>query len=140
MKIDLRKDANKGKCIGGTIFLAERLPIFVNQPISIDFNYSIQRFDEYYLISIEEKSSVQLICQRCSEAWVEEHAHTTELMICFNEKTAERLQNEYDVIVLPDLILDIKEVLLDNMHLFLPEKHENIDQCNQDQLKLLKNN
>jgi uncharacterized protein len=140
MKIDLRKDSHKGKCSGNIIILEERLPMFVNQPIQVEFNYSIQCVNDYYLMQLEEKTSVELICQRCSDLWGYDYSNSHELIVCLNEKKAEKYQAIYDVIVAPDLIVDIKEILLDNMHLFLPEKHEDIDQCNQNQLKLLQNN
>ena len=137
MKLDLRKDVNKEKKANNSILLDERLPDFINKPIEICFTYEIERYPEYYLLNLHEKATIELVCQRCSDIWQYEYSNVHKMAVLLSEKNIGTYESLFDVIVSPDLTLDIKEIILDNMHLFLPEKHENVDHCNQDQLKLL---
>ena len=139
MKIDIRRDAHKGKIQQQCILLDERLPAYINKPVNIQFDYEIEHLPDYYLLKLEEQANIELICQRCSDIWQYDYSNTHEIAVFNNDKNVEIYASSLDVIVCPDLILDIKEILLDNMHLFVPEKHEYVDQCNQDQLKLFSN-
>ena len=137
MNIDIRKKANHVKSDIHTLLLDERLPFFVEKPFEIRFEYSVEHKGDIYFLVIDEEGMVPLLCQRCFDECIYDYKHRTELAVCKDDLVVEKYQDSYDIIVLPDLILDIKGVLIDNMYLFLPENHENIDQCNKDQLKLM---
>ncbi len=139
MKLDIKKLANKGRSQDCSIVLDDRLPSFVDGPVELKFSYNVESRGDYYLLQLEESADVHLVCQRCADTWIYPYHQTHELVICANETVAEKYQLLYDVVVFSDLIMDINEVLIDNLHLFLPKKHEKVDQCNKNQLKLIQN-
>jgi uncharacterized protein len=139
MKIDIKRKGLQDINQWFTVHLEERLPFYVDKPFDMTFTYRVDVHSEYYTLYVEEKGNVPLVCQRCAEEWIYDYHHYSEIAVCGKEEIAEKYQNSLDVIVCPDLIVDIKDILVDNMHLFLPKKHEKIDQCNQDQLKLIQN-
>jgi uncharacterized protein len=139
MNIDVKKKLNRHLSEVQQVVLDERLPEFVADSFPMNFQYQIEDRGEFYLMKLKEFASVPAHCQRCGERWLCDYQNEVELAICPSEQVAEKYQSLYDVIVVPDLILDIKDVLIDNMHLFLPNKHLEVEKCNQDQLKLMQN-
>ncbi len=137
MKLDLKKKANHPTSIEETIYLEERLPSYVSKGFELKFNYEVQSKGEFYLLKINERADVPVYCQRCMKEFIQEYHLETELAVCPNEQIAEKYQSLYDVIVASDLIVDLKEILIDNCHLFLPQFHQNIEDCDQNQLKLM---
>lgn len=137
MNIDVKKKSNQNLSEVQKVLLDERLPYYVTESFLMNFQYQIENRGEFYLIKLKEFASIPVQCQRCAEIWFFDYQNEVELAICPSEQVAEKYQSVHDVIVVPDLILDIKDVLIDNMHLFLPNKHLEVDKCNQDQLKLM---
>ena len=137
MKIELRKFANKGRVDNQHVSLNERLPANVHGPVNMDFSFAIEDRGEYYLLNLVEAANLELICQRCGDIWPYHYQQQHELAVCANEEIAEKYQSIYDPIVAEKGMLDFLTILTDNMYLFLPVNHENLDCCNQDQLKLI---
>lgn len=135
MKIDLRKSFGKTY----QLQITERLPAQVLVPINLQFSYTVESYQDYYLISLSEDASLKLCCQRCGDLYDYHYQQSHQLAICRSEEIAESYQSKYDVVVCDDFIVDILPILTDNMHLFLPLNHEKVDYCNQNQLKLLQN-
>jgi uncharacterized protein len=139
MRIDIKKHAGKGKSSIQTVLLKERLPFIVDKPVELSFSYTIENKGDFYLLQLEEEANIHLICQRCTDEWIYPYHQMHKLAVCADEKAAQKYQTLYDVLVFSDLNVDIDEVLVDNLHLFLPENHEKVDQCNKNQLKLIQN-
>lgn len=137
MKIELRKYLNKGLVENQQVCIDERLPAYVQGPVQIHFSFSVTDRGEYLLLHLVETAKLELICQRCGDSWPYDYQIQHELAVCPNEEIAEKYQSLYDPIVTEKGILDFLTILTDNMYLFLPVNHENIDGCNQDQLKLI---
>jgi uncharacterized metal-binding protein YceD (DUF177 family) len=137
MKIEIRKFANKGLVNQQQVCLNERLPAYVHGPVSMDFSFSVTDRGEYYLLNLSETANIELICQRCGDVWQYHHQQHYEFAVCSSEEIAEKYQSLYDPLVAENGMLDFLTILTDNMYLFLPVNHENLDCCNQDQLKLI---
>ena len=139
MKLDIKKLANKGRSQEYSVVLEDRLPSFVDKPVELKYSFNVESRGDYYLLQLEESGEVHLVCQRCADTWIFPYHQIHELAICADEAVAEKYHLLYDVVVFTDLIIDICDVLADNLHLFLPKKHEKVDQCNKNQLKLIQN-
>ena len=139
MKIDIKKKLNLAEKPQEKILMDDRLPAHVARPFELFFNYEVQSKGEFYLLKLHEKAEVPIYCQRCMQEFICDYDLDTELAICPNEQIAEKYHALYDVIVASDDIVDFNEILIDNLHLFSPQFHKNIGDCDQNQLKLMQN-
>ena len=139
MKIEIRKFLNKARIENQQILISERLPAQVMAPVHLDYSFSLEARDDYYILHLNEAALIQLNCQRCGENWEYSYQQSHEIAICRSDEDAEKYQSSYDLMVLPDLNIDILTVITDNLHLFLPiyhEKVENGDSLRRDCLKI----
>lgn len=137
MNIDLKKKAQLGKASLETVFIDERLPSHITDPFELKCQYEVESKGEFYLLKLYEEAQLKITCQRCSQVYSYDYHLVTELAVCSDDKIAEKYQTLYDVIVAQDYLIDLKDILIDNLHLFSPQFHENIESCDQNQLKLM---
>lgn len=137
MNIDLKKKAQLAKSSLDTVLIDERLPSHISHPFEIKCQYKVESKGEFYLLKLTEDAVLPVVCQRCSQDFSCEYHLETELAVCSDEKVAEKYQSLYDVIVVKDYLIDLKDILIDNLYLFSPQFHENIENCDQTQLKLM---
>ncbi len=137
MNIDLKKKGLLGKPSLETVFIDERLPSHITHAFELKCQYEVELKGDYYLLKLCEEAMLPITCLRCSQEFSYHYQQKTELVVCSNEKTAEKYQSLYDVIVAHDYLIDLKDILIDNLHLFSPQFHENIESCDENQLKLM---
>lgn len=130
MKIDLRKKLNAAKSEEIKLLIKERLPHFVASDVEMSFTYEVAQQGPLYLLNIDEKASISVICQRCMGEFEQPFEHQSQIAICATDKMAQQYQSLYDVIVISDLIVNIEDILVDDLYLYLPNNHKNIDLCN----------
>lgn len=130
MKIDLRKKLNAPKSEEITLLLKERLPHFIPSSFELTFTYQVMLEGPVYLLSLDKKANIPVICQRCMEITQQEFQHHSQIAICAKEEIAQQYQSLYDVVVIPDLIVNLEDILIDDLYLYLTNVHKNIDQCN----------
>jgi uncharacterized protein len=56
--------------------------------------------------------------------------HQTLLAVCQNDIQAETLMEQFECVVAVDSQINLLEVLADDLHLFAPEKHTHLADCN----------
>jgi uncharacterized protein len=139
MKIDLKKKLNLAQAVVDKVLMDERLPAHVVRSFEMNYRYDVQDKGEFYLLNIKENAMIPIYCQRCMQEFSCDYTLESELAICPSEQIAEKYQSLYDVIVVSDAMVDFKEILIDNLHLFSPQFHQTIEDCDSEQLKLIQN-
>ncbi len=129
MKICLKYDVKKTECEPVRVLIESRLPRFIRPPCEITASLQIDVCEQYYLLSLNTMGSLVIICQRCLGDFSYDYRHQNQLAICSSEEVAERLIGDYDVIVSATSEIDLVDILTDDLHLFCPEKHEDVDFC-----------
>ena len=131
MLINLRTYRSENEQQKATIEIEQRLPSHVSDKAVIECNYSINRIDDYFLLSLKLNSNLKLICQRCLGTFKYSYSKETELAISSNEKTLERLMDTYDCIAAPNLTFELKDILTDELYLYVPEFHADYKDCDE---------
>ncbi|MDP3561490.1 MAG: YceD family protein [Legionellaceae bacterium] len=129
MKICLKKYVKQQKTDYLSIKLEERLPGFVQSPCELTYQFQVEQYPNYYLIKLDVKGVLSLVCQRCLGDYQYAYHNQTLLAVCRSETVAEQLMSSYDCIVSETGEIDLSEIITDELHLFCPEKHEDLTQC-----------
>jgi len=101
----------------------ERLPSFVVSPCEVDCCYQLHRESDYILLSMHIKGELHIDCQRCLGRFAYHYDNHTTVALCSSEDVADRLMSDYECIVIDDAELDLDDVILDEIHLYAPQKH-----------------
>lgn len=129
MFIDVKKMALEAKVLEGEMILSERLPAHVLNSVMMHYKIDVLPLERMYLLSIQEKADISAQCQRCSESMSIHFYNESQVSICEKEAMCEKYYAQYDVILAPDAKVSLEELLTDNLHLHLPQMHENIEEC-----------
>ncbi len=127
MKICLKTQAKQAGHEQVTITIQERLPRHVESVGPLTCQYQLESVDQYYLLTLRVSGELDIVCQRCAGLFRHEHVNETNLAVCANDTIAERLMEHFECIVACNNQIDLVEIVTDDLHLFLPEKH--IDMC-----------
>lgn len=111
------------------LHLTERLPHQIISDCSLVCEYVVTRYPDYYVLTLHVVGELPIQCQRCLEAFVQPYENHTELAICVNDSIAEKLMESYECIVSPQLEVNLVEIVTDELHLYAPEKHEELIDC-----------
>lgn len=122
------------------LLLKDRLPDFINPPCQMEVIYSVEANDDYYVMHIQTKSDLNVICQRCMQDFTNVYENQTVIAVCKTDQRAEQLLPLYDCIVSPDWQLDLKELVIDELHLYAPQFHPEMVDCDSEVIKILKEN
>ncbi|MBI2786490.1 MAG: DUF177 domain-containing protein [Legionella longbeachae] len=112
------------------ITLNERLPFFIISPCQLQVNYQVEAKDDFYLLDLHAKGELHIQCQRCLDEFNFPYNNSTEVAICRSDERAEQVQELYECIVSENLQLSIEEILIDELHLYVPQFHPNTNDCN----------
>lgn len=107
-----------------TLLIEDRLPRHVTHVGVVSCSYQLKQRDDYYLLQITTDAVVEVCCQRCLEPFEYLYHDQQTLACCRSEETANRLMNAYDCLVVPDGLVNLQDVVTDDIHLNVPEKHE----------------
>ncbi|RUQ81885.1 YceD family protein [Legionella septentrionalis] len=129
MKICLKTLAKEANAQSFAIRLDHRLPPHVDGVCQLVCDIQVEERNDYYLLSLQARGDVRIICQRCLTAFPFLYENQTQIAICSQDEIAERLMEQYECIVLPGSQVDLTEILIDDLYLFTPEKHENLEDC-----------
>ena len=108
--------------------LQERLPKRVQGPCEITCTFQVTAASDHYLLAFEASGNVNITCQRCLGTFPYQYHNKTTLAVCPNDEIAETLMASFECIEGRGEI-DLNEVLADDLHLFLPEKHLDYSHC-----------
>jgi uncharacterized protein len=131
MNICLTDEAKENSRKQIVLDIKERLPVMLHSPCQLTCTYSVESRSDYYLLNMETRGVLELICQRCLQIYSYEHRHASQIAVCKDDHVAEELLHEFECILSKDNQVDLVEISTDDLHLFLPEKHEDIEDCDE---------
>ena len=140
MNICLKTYAKQADSKHIVVHLQERLPARVHAPCDVVCDFNVETCRDYYLLTLAVHSELMITCQRCLGHFQYEYQHQTQLAVCATDAMAEQLMERFDCIVAPHHQLDLMEVLTDELHLFLPEKHLDGADCDAEISQLISDN
>ena len=140
MIICLKTSANHDSPQQATIHLTERLPFHMITDCQVNCNYLVRAYKDHYLLTLDVSGVLPILCQRCYDTFHYDYVNHTELAICRDEATAEKLLQDYESIVSEQGDLDLMHVITDELHLYAPEKHHELIDCKRKTEFSLENN
>lgn len=129
MKLNIQKCQLQEKKGPFQAVITERLPFYVKKADISSFYYTTQMFKEYYLLTLEVSAELKIECQRCMHDFDYKYNNINNLAVCRSEEIAEKLMTEYEPLVSMTNEIDLIEIITDDLHLFCPEIHDNLDAC-----------
>ncbi|KTD34201.1 metal-binding protein [Legionella moravica] len=109
--------------------LTDRLPAFISGPCQLTVTYSIEAKDDYYLIHMQTTGDLVVICQRCLCEFPSHYNNQTTLAVCRSDERAEQILEFYESIVSSNWQVDLLELVVDELHLYAPQFHPEIEDC-----------
>ncbi|MCA0403558.1 MAG: hypothetical protein LCH30_07125 [Proteobacteria bacterium] len=131
MQINLKNSKLENVQQTAVFEIKSRLPSHVKDKAVIHCDFSFSKIDDYFLLDLSIKASLDLICQRCLADFKLDHTNQTQLAISDKEKVLERLMENYDCITAPNLIIDLVDILTDELYLYVPEFHALQEECDE---------
>lgn len=129
MMICLKTQAKQASEQRIAVLLHDRLPSKVSSPVELMCVFKVEAGSDHYLFCYVVSGCVEMTCQRCLGAFQYDYTNHTSLAVCSREDRAEALMAYMDCIVAHDNQISLVDILTDELHLFLPEKHENENEC-----------
>lgn len=129
MKLNIQKCELLEKKGPYSVVIAERLPFNIKKVSDVLFYYTIERFKDYYLLALDVSAIVTIECQRCMCDFDYQYKNNNNIAICKTEEIAEKMMTIYEPLVSPTNEVDLIEIITDDLHLFCPEVHDNLDEC-----------
>ena len=129
--------AKQDKVLDQNHVLSERLPVFIQAPCELHSSMHLLRQRDYYQLNLSLSGRINIICQRCMAVFEHDYHNESQLAICANEDIAQRLMSQTDPIVNPSDEIDLEAIIIDDLHLFCPEKHQDVQGCEQSSLSHL---
>ncbi len=114
------------------IKLDERLPSFLVAPCDLIINYKTEPKEDFYLIHIEVSGELTIICQRCLNEFKLQYNNPTTIAVARNDARAEQLLEHYECIVSPNFQVSIDDLVIDELHLYVPQFHEETKDCSEE--------
>lgn len=123
MKLSLKTLAKEHKNHKTTLILQNRLPEFVAGDVVANCSYSVKEQEGQYLLFLKVEAQVEIICQRCLNLFKYEYFGDNSLLVCDTEEVAKLKINDYECIVAGNNTVVLEDILIDDLYLFLPDKH-----------------
>jgi uncharacterized protein len=130
MELNLQKLFNQPRNI--TVAITERLPDHIPNSCELNCDLDVEPASNYDLITMHTKGDFKVICQRCLNDFQYTYQHQTQLAVCKNDADAEKLMPNFDCIVAQDSVINLTDILTDDLHLFVPVFHANMNECHQE--------
>ena len=106
-----------------------RLPSHLVCPYSISGFFKVKQCSNFWLLSIEASGILQLTCQRCLHSFSHHWQQHIEVAVCLQDEIAQQLMTDYETLVMPDLKINFSDIIIDELHFSLPEKHFDDQDC-----------
>lgn len=129
MKVCLKTQAKLAKQQSVIVNVNERLPFQLARPCQVACTFDIEANKDHYQLILVLESQVAIICQRCLGEFQHHYHHQSQLAVCADEMLAESLMSSYECIVSHNDEIDLVDIVTDDLHLYLPEKHNDIQDC-----------
>jgi uncharacterized protein len=114
------------------ISITERLPSFIGTPCSLDVTYRVEAKDDYFLLHLVVKAELIIICQRCMQEFNLNYNNDTTIAAARSEERAEQLLEHYECIVSSNWQVNLEDLVVDELHLYVPQFHPDIKDCDEE--------
>jgi len=132
MNICLKTHAKQSGSRTVVVRVEDRKPTRVSSQAELTCVFKVEDCTDYYLLTLDVSGSLEITCQRCVTDFQQEYMNQTKLAVCANDEIAERLMASYECVVVNNYEIDLMDIVTDELHLFLPEKHPDIAGCDLD--------
>ena len=134
--LHLQELAKQGQQIE-TVTINERLPGFLHTPCELKVTYQVEAEDNFYLMHLRTIGELNILCQRCMQEFNFLYDNQTLIAVCRSDERAEQLLELYECIVSTNWQVDLLELIIDELHLYAPQVHPEIDDCDSEINKIL---
>ncbi|CAM2897653.1 YceD family protein [Legionella worsleiensis] len=112
-----------------TVTVHERLPSFIHGPCQLTVALSVEAKDDYFLLHLHTNGVLQVICQRCLSEFPSSYDNKTTVAVCRSDERAEQILELYECVVASNWQVDLLELVVDELHLYAPQFHTEIEDC-----------
>ncbi len=137
MKICLKTLARQSNSQTAVLHVQERKPERAGAPCELTCVYKVENCSDYYLLTLEVSGMVEITCQRCLGAFHHDYLNQSNLAVCKDDDVAESLSARFECIVENHDKIDLMDIVSDELHLFLPERHLDIAGCDPETSRLI---
>ncbi len=114
------------------IVLSQRLPKWIESECELVCQYQVKTCGDYYLLDLKTSAVLPITCQRCLEIIQYNYDQETQLAVCVDDKRAEELMALFDCVVVEDTQLNLDDILIDDLYLYVPEIPHSREVCHFD--------
>lgn len=114
------------------VSLSERLPSFILAPCTVAVTYQAEPKEDFYLISLNVSGELTIICQRCMNEFKLQYNNPTTIAVTRDDGRAEQLLEHYECIVSNNYQVNIDDLVVDELHLYAPQFHEETKDCSEE--------
>lgn len=122
---DLVKQETQNK----TVTLSDRLPHYLSSPCEVTARYQAKIKDDFYLLELHVSGALTVTCQRCMEDYDLAYDNMTQLAVCRTDERAEQLLEHFECVVSKNGSIELEELIIDELHLYVPHFHPEISDC-----------
>ncbi len=132
MKICLKTYAKQAGSQTVVVRVQDRKPDSISSEVELTCVFNVEARSNYYLLTLDVSGPIVVACRRCLGDFEHAYQNHTQLAICANEEMAETLMASYECIVVNNFQIDLIDIVADELHLFVPEKHSDIAECDRE--------
>ena len=114
------------------ITINERLPSFIASPCQLNVHYDVKAEEGFYLINLEVNGELVVLCQRCLQEFNLTYNNQTKIAVARNDERAEQLLEHYECIVSTNYQVELEALVIDELHLYVPQFHEETKDCDEE--------
>lgn len=111
------------------IVLDDRLPQQLSSPCLLEGQIAASVEKDGYRITLSVQSALTVMCLRCLASYQMAYKRSAVLHAYFDERMATQRMGEEEVIVLDSTTLHLSDILTDDLHLFVPDRHIDHTSC-----------
>ena len=119
------------------LVINERLPQFIVAPCKVYVTYHVEMKDDFYLIHLRVTGDLTITCQRCMQEFHLSYDNPTILAVTRNDDRSEQLLEHYECIVSSNGQVDLEDLVIDELHLYAPPFHQEINECDREVNQIL---
>lgn len=111
------------------IVINERLPDFIAAPCELEVIFQVKAEDNFYLINLQVRGELTITCQRCVHEFNLNYDNSTVVAVARSDERAEQLLEHYECIVASNWQVSLDDLIIDELHLYPPQFHQQISDC-----------
>lgn len=114
------------------ITVSARLPTFIGAPCALNVKYWVEAHEDSYFIHLEVQGELTVVCQRCMQDFTLNYKNPTTIAVARSDQRAEQLLEQHECIVSSNWQVNLEDLVVDDLHLYVPQAHNEIEDCDQE--------